>query len=61
VNVALIEANFGLFAARANGGGTALFAHVGGFVLGFIVARVLVSSGMLRAGPGEPAAAGAAP
>jgi membrane associated rhomboid family serine protease len=57
----LVEANFGLFSARANGGGTAFFAHVGGFLFGFIVARVLVSSGMLRAGPGEPAAMGAAP
>jgi membrane associated rhomboid family serine protease len=57
----LVEANFGLFAARANGGGTAFFAHVGGFLFGFIVARVLVSSGVLRAGAAEPAAVGAAP
>jgi membrane associated rhomboid family serine protease len=57
----LVEANFGLFAARANGGGTAFFAHVGGFVFGFVAARVLVSSGLLRAGPGEPAGVGAAP
>jgi membrane associated rhomboid family serine protease len=57
----LFEANFGFFAARANGGGTAFFAHVGGFVFGFIVARALASSGMLRAGPGEAAAVGAAP
>ena len=34
VNVALIAANFGFFAARANGGGTAFFAHVGGLVFG---------------------------
>src|SRR5499426_3469870 len=27
----LIEANFGLFSASANGGGVAFFAHVGGF------------------------------
>jgi hypothetical protein len=39
----------------------AFFAHVGGFVFGVIVARVLVSSGTLRAGRGEPAAVGAAP
>ena len=57
----LIEANFGLFAARANGGGTAFFAHVGGFLFGVIAARGLVSSGILRAGPGEPAAVGGAP
>jgi membrane associated rhomboid family serine protease len=35
----LIEANFGLFSASANGGGVAFFAHVGGFVFGFVVAR----------------------
>ena len=57
----LIEANFGLFAARANSGGTAFFSHVAGFLFGVIVARVLVSSGVLRAGPREPAAVGAGP
>ena len=31
------EANFGLFNASANGGGTAFFAHVGGFVFGVLV------------------------
>ena len=31
----LIEANFGLFSASANGGGTAFFAHVGGFLFGW--------------------------
>jgi rhomboid family protein len=36
----LVEANFGLFSAHANGGGVAFFAHVGGFIFGFIVARV---------------------
>jgi len=30
----LIEANFGLFSTSANGGGTAFFAHVGGFLFG---------------------------
>jgi membrane associated rhomboid family serine protease len=35
----LIEANYGLFSARANGGGVAFFAHVGGFIFGVIVAR----------------------
>ncbi len=34
----LVEANFGLFSAHANGGGTAFFAHVGGFIFGFAVA-----------------------
>ena len=41
----LVEANFGLFAAKANGGGVAFFAHVGGFVFGLIVATVLTSAG----------------
>jgi membrane associated rhomboid family serine protease len=40
----LFEANFGLFSARANGGGTAFFAHVGGFVFGLIVARWLLDA-----------------
>ena len=57
----LVEANFGLFAARADGGGTAFFAHVGGFVFGVIVAWALSSSGLLRSGTGEPATAGAVP
>ena len=41
----LFEANFGLFGARANGGGVAFFAHVGGFLFGALVASVLTSVG----------------
>jgi membrane associated rhomboid family serine protease len=37
----LIEASFGLFSASANGGGVAFFAHVGGFVFGLLIARLL--------------------
>jgi membrane associated rhomboid family serine protease len=37
----LVEANFGMFSASANGGGVAFFAHVGGFAFGYIVARAL--------------------
>lgn len=33
----LLEANFGMFSARANGGGIAFFAHVGGFLFGLTV------------------------
>jgi membrane associated rhomboid family serine protease len=33
----LIEANYGLFSAHANGGGVAFFAHVGGFTFGLLV------------------------
>jgi membrane associated rhomboid family serine protease len=35
----LIEANFGLFGAAANGGGVAFFAHVGGFLFGVLTVR----------------------
>ena len=41
----LFEANFGLFGAKANGGGVAFFAHVGGFLFGVLVARVLTGTG----------------
>jgi hypothetical protein len=39
-----VEGNFGLFSANANGGGTAFFAHVGGFVFGVLVARLLAGA-----------------
>jgi membrane associated rhomboid family serine protease len=45
----LIEANYGLFSAKAHGGGTAFFAHVGGFIFGMVVARAY-----LRAQQQEP-------
>jgi membrane associated rhomboid family serine protease len=41
----LFEANFGLFGSTANGGGVAFFAHVGGFLFGFLVAWLLLNSG----------------
>jgi membrane associated rhomboid family serine protease len=50
----LVEANFGLFGASANGGGVAFFAHVGGFVFGLLVASVLVSSGRLSGRGADP-------
>jgi len=40
----LIEGNFGLVSASANGGGTAFFAHVGGFLFGLFVARLAASA-----------------
>jgi membrane associated rhomboid family serine protease len=43
----LIEANFGLFSTSANGGGVAFFAHVGGFIFGWIVTRVLAGAGRI--------------
>ena len=49
----LIEANYGLFGAEANGGGVAFFAHVGGFVLGVVVGLLLrvVGAGTPRERP----------
>ena len=43
----LVEANFGIFAAGANGGGVAFFAHVGGFIFGVAVTTILVNSGRI--------------
>ena len=40
----LVEGNFGLFSAQANGGGTAFFAHIGGFLFGVLVARLALSA-----------------
>jgi membrane associated rhomboid family serine protease len=34
-----------LFNAKANGGGVAFFAHVGGFIFGVLVTRLLVRAG----------------
>ena len=45
----LIEANFGLFSASANGGGVAFFAHVGGFVFGLAATRALSGAGRITA------------
>jgi membrane associated rhomboid family serine protease len=44
----LFEANFGLFAATANGGGVAFFAHVGGFLFGLVVAFALLNAGRVQ-------------
>jgi membrane associated rhomboid family serine protease len=43
----LIEANFGLFKASANGGGVAFFAHVGGFLFGLLVTWLLARAGRI--------------
>jgi membrane associated rhomboid family serine protease len=40
----LVEANYGLFSASANGGGVAFFAHIGGFLFGVFVARAFLAS-----------------
>jgi membrane associated rhomboid family serine protease len=41
----LFEANFGLFNSKANGGGVAFFAHVGGFIFGLVVTWLLTNAG----------------
>jgi membrane associated rhomboid family serine protease len=41
----LVEGNFGLVSASANGGGVAFFAHVGGFMFGYLVARLPIAVG----------------
>jgi membrane associated rhomboid family serine protease len=41
----LIEGNFGLASASANGGGVAFFAHVGGVVFGAVVTLTLLNGG----------------
>jgi membrane associated rhomboid family serine protease len=52
----LVWGNFGLFDASAHGGGTAFFAHIGGFLFGVIVARVLLAGGRIESGAGDPEA-----
>ena len=54
----LYEANFGLFGARANGGGVAFFAHVGGFVFGVLVTLALNASRRLVVSDDGAAGAG---
>lgn len=44
----LIEANYGLFSAHANGGGVAFFAHVGGFVFGVLIAHFFLQKEDIR-------------
>jgi membrane associated rhomboid family serine protease len=41
----LVEGNFGLASASANGGGVAFFAHVGGFAFGALLTLSLLHSG----------------
>ena len=57
----LVEANFGLFSATANGGGVAFFAHVGGFLFGVLAASLLTAGGKAEAREGDAVALGAAP
>jgi membrane associated rhomboid family serine protease len=47
----LLEANAGLWSSDAAAGGVAFFAHVGGFVYGFVITRALNRSGRLDPRP----------
>jgi membrane associated rhomboid family serine protease len=44
----LFEANYGVFSSTANGGGVAFFAHVGGFIFGLAVAKLLQTAGRIQ-------------
>ncbi|MBV8954005.1 MAG: rhomboid family intramembrane serine protease [Solirubrobacterales bacterium] len=50
----LIEGNFGLTSAHANGGGVAFFAHVGGFLFGVLMARVFLNARERSLARGDP-------
>jgi len=53
----LVEGNFGISSASANGGGVAFFAHVGGFVFGVLVTHALLNAGRIvpQSTQGRPA------
>jgi hypothetical protein len=44
----LLEAHDALFTASAEGSGVAFFAHIGGFVFGWLVARALLDAERIR-------------
>jgi membrane associated rhomboid family serine protease len=43
----LVEGNAGLTSSSANGGGTAFFAHIGGFAFGALVTLILLNAGRI--------------
>jgi membrane associated rhomboid family serine protease len=45
------ESNYSLFQPNTGGSGVAFFAHVGGFIFGFLAARVLVGADRIAAQP----------
>jgi membrane associated rhomboid family serine protease len=52
----LVEGNAGLLSAHTHGGGTAFFAHIGGFIFGVLVAMRFAAA---RSGAGQPQLEGA--
>jgi membrane associated rhomboid family serine protease len=53
----LFEANVGIFDSKANGGGVAFFAHVGGFVFGALTTWLLSNLGRVSPSTGPPVGA----
>ena len=51
----LVEGNFGLSSASANGGGGAFFAYVGGFLFGAFVTATLLNAGRVAPRAGQDA------
>jgi membrane associated rhomboid family serine protease len=52
----LVEANVGLLStAQGDSGGVAFFAHVGGFVFGYVVGRVVRATASRSPSPSDPA------
>jgi len=43
------ESNYSLIQPNTGGSGVAFFAHVGGFIFGFLIARVLVGTDRIAA------------
>ena len=48
----LVAGGFGLYSTRADGGGVAFFAHVGGFLFGVLATLALTASGRVSANGG---------
>ena len=50
----LVAGGFGLYSTRADGGGAAFFAHVGGFLFGVLATLALTASGRVSANGRDP-------
>jgi membrane associated rhomboid family serine protease len=53
----LVAGGFGIFSTKADGGGVAFFAHVGGFLFGVIATLALTASGRVSANDTDPVSA----
>jgi hypothetical protein len=50
----LVASGFGLYSTTTDGGGTAFFAHVGGFLFGVIATLALTASGRIASDNSDP-------